>query len=130
MNAAASFKTDLSATLGAIKERRIQLINEIGRYGRLNRLSIASLLDLLTLIAFDDSCTGTLSSRQLYQISGSPAWDLWDDVTHALGIRKSCDPDLIHSEMNDALQRGADLANGHISIGEAWTKRSLGRLPA
>ncbi|MGO7299591.1 hypothetical protein ACCS72_24495 [Rhizobium ruizarguesonis] len=105
-----------------VMERRAKLIEEVRERRGLPGLPIPSLIDVLTLGSFDDCCCGAVSGRLQQRIVGWPSIKLRENVKreirNRLGLGKEAD-----DEIEDAFERGFELAVGNIAVDRAWAPK-------
>lgn len=118
------FKSDPLATLQAITRRRVELAGEIDELGGLGGLSCSSLKDFISLVAFDDCCAGGMSYPQRSRIGAWPAPEMWHFALRLLEDRNHADPSSARQEIANAIERGAGLALGLVSVERAWRGKS------
>ncbi|MGR9143941.1 hypothetical protein ACU8MP_16465 [Rhizobium leguminosarum] len=113
-----------SSTLEAIRDvmiRRAQLIEEIRDRRGLSGLPVSSLIDVLTIGSFDDCCCGAVSGRLQQRIVGWPSDRLRENVKRELRTKLGSDEEFA-GEIEDAFERGFDLAIGNIAVDGAWSR--------
>ncbi|MGO7863294.1 hypothetical protein HA464_02830 [Rhizobium leguminosarum bv. trifolii] len=119
MHAATRFTAGALNALRDVTERRAQLIQEIREQRGLSRLPVESLIDLLTIGSFDDCCCGSVSNDVQQRIVGWPTLRLRENVKRELRARAVSDQKF-DVDIEDAFERGFDLAVGKITVDTAW----------
>ncbi|MGO7786613.1 hypothetical protein ACC703_03880 [Rhizobium ruizarguesonis] len=104
-----------------VMERRAELIEEVRDRQGLPGMSMGSLVDILTISSFDDCCCGAVSARLQQRIVGWPSIRLRENVKRELRTRFDCDEEGAE-EIEDAFERGFDLAAGNITVDGAWSR--------
>ncbi|MGO7753638.1 hypothetical protein ACC708_25460 [Rhizobium ruizarguesonis] len=122
MHAPTKFHPGSLQAIRDVMERRAKLIEEVCDRRGLPGMPIGSLIDLLTIASFDDCCCGAVSSRLQQRIVGWPSIRLRENVKRELRTRLGPSKEA-DDEIEDACDRGFDLAVGNISVDRAWAAR-------
>lgn len=119
MHAPTTFHPGSLSAIRDVMERRAKLIEEVRDRRGLPGIPIGSLIDILTIGSFDDCCCGAVSGRLQQRIVGWPSIRLRENVKRELRTRLGPDKQA-DDEMEDAFERGFDLAVGNIAVDRAW----------